>query len=148
MGYRDRNKKVVISPQFTEARNFSQGRAVVADLSWYKGFINARGEVVIPHQFVWVSDFFNGIAVFNGIRNDRDQKGFIDRDGNVLLTFRGAEPFPEFIGLRNGRAKVYVYEAGAPWGFLVPPGNPVPKIYGHVDCTGRSSSMSETDFFS
>lgn len=136
MGYRDRKGKVVIPPQFAEARNFSEGRAVVADRKWYKGFINAKGEPVIPHRFVWVTDFFNGVAFFHGTREDRGQKGFIDRDGNVLLTFRGAS-MDSFIGFKQGRTKVYVYEADMPWGFLVPPGNPVPKIHGFVDCTGK-----------
>jgi hypothetical protein len=137
LGYLDQKGKVVIQPQFTEARNFYQGRALVADKNWYKGFINSLGEIVIPYKFIWVSDFVDGIAVFSGTRENPDQEGFIDLNGNVLLKFSGANPDVYFIGFKKGRAKVYVNEADMPWGFLVPSGNPVPKIYGYVDCTGK-----------
>ncbi|MBE9011043.1 WG repeat-containing protein [Pseudanabaenaceae cyanobacterium LEGE 13415] len=135
-GYRDRQNKVIILPQFREARGFFHDRAVVADRNSYKGFVNAKGEIVIPYRFVWVTDFFDGVAFFSGTREDREQRGFIDRDGTVLLTFRGASMY-DFTGFKNGRAEVYVHEADMPWGFLVPLGNPVPKIYGSVDCTGK-----------
>ncbi|SRR5579883_1843576 len=132
LGYRDRKGRVVIPPRFTEARPFSNGRALVADRNWYKGFINSKGELVIPHKFVWVSDFIKGIAVFSGTRDDRELKGFIDGSGNVLLTFRGAIPEPEFIGFdQNGRVGVFVHDLSKEYG------NPIPKIYGYVDCTGK-----------
>lgn len=137
LGYRNQKGKVIIPSRFTEARGFSQGRAVVSDRNWFKGFINPAGEVVIPHQFIWVSDFFDGIAVFSGTKRDREQQGFVDRDGKVLLQFRGAIPFEEFAGFRNGRAKVYVHPNDVPWQWITSPGNPVRKATGYVDCTVR-----------
>lgn len=132
LGYRDRKGKVVIPPRFTEARHFFNGRAVVADRNWYKGLINSKGELVVPHKFVWISDFIHGTAVFGGTREDRDLRGFIDVNGNVLLTFRGAIPMPEFIGFdQNGRVRVFVHNLSKDYG------NPVPKIMGYVDCTGK-----------
>lgn len=53
-GYLDKNKKVVIRPRFTQAGHFFEGRAIVADRNYYKGFINSQKETVIPHKFVWV----------------------------------------------------------------------------------------------
>jgi hypothetical protein len=88
LGYRDKKGEVIIPPRFTEARNFSQGRAVVADRNWYKGFINSKGELIIPHKFVWVSDFSKEIAVFSGTKENREQKGLIDLRGNIVLTLR------------------------------------------------------------
>lgn len=82
-------------------------------------------------------DFADGIAVFSGTKENPDLNGFIDLNGNVILKFWGANPDEDFSGFKNGRAEVYVHEADMPWGFLVPPGNPVPKIYGYVDCTGK-----------
>ena len=131
LGYRDKKGEMMIPPRFTEARNFSQGKAVVADRNWYKGFINSKGELVIPHKFVWVSDFSKGIAVFSGTKEDREQKGFIDLRGNVVLTFKGASPDPEFNGFEDGRVSVYVHDLSRGYG------NPVSKIYGYVDCTGK-----------
>lgn len=137
LGYRDSKGKVIIPAQFTSARSFSQERAVVADRNWFKGFIDPKGKVVIPYQFVWVSDFFNGIAVFSGTKTDRTVNGFIDRNGNVLLQFRDATPFEEFIGFRNGRAQIYVHSSNMPLGWIPAPGNPVRKATGYVDCTGK-----------
>jgi WG containing repeat len=132
LGYRDKKGRVVVPPRFTEARRFSNGRAVVADRNWYQGFINSRGELVIPHKFFWVSDFAKGIAVFSGTKEDRELNGIIDVNGNVLLTFRGAIPEAEFNGFdQNGRVSVFVHDLSREYG------NPVPKIWGYVDCTGK-----------
>lgn len=87
-------------------------------------------------NFVWVSDFVDGLAVFSGTKENREQKGIVDFNGNIVLEFQGAH-VEYFNGFENGRTRAYVYEHEAvPWGFLLPYGNPVPRTYGYLDCTG------------
>ena len=51
-GYRDkRTKQVVIPPQWSEAWNFSEDRAVVRDGQGLIGFIDLRGSLVIPYRY-------------------------------------------------------------------------------------------------
>jgi WG containing repeat len=130
-GYKDLKGNVVIKPQFSEARNFLYGRASVTHQTW-KGFIDGRGELAIPYQFVWVSDFSKGVAIFSGTKEDKDLQGVIDVNGQIVLTFKGASPAPDFAGFdESGRTSVYIHDD--PWAV----GNPVSKKYGSLDCTGR-----------
>jgi hypothetical protein len=134
LGYKNLKGEVIIPANFTEARHFFYGRAVVADKNWHKGFLNEKGELVIPFQFVWVSDFSKGIAIFSGTKADRDLNGVIDLNGQILFTFKGAEPSPDFLGFdQHGKTSVYVNNSL--WDY----GNPVSKQSGHVDCTGKVS---------
>lgn len=56
-GYVDTDGKVMIKPQYDEARSYSNGLAAVCkDGKW--GFINGNGEVVIDYQFAG-ADYFN-----------------------------------------------------------------------------------------
>jgi WG containing repeat len=132
LGYKNLKGEVVIPATFTEARHFFYGRAVVADRNWYKGFINEKGELVIPFQFAWVSDFSKGMAIFSGTKSDRNLNGVIDLNGQILFTFKGADPIPDFIGFdQYGKTTVCVNNSF--WDY----GNPVSKKYGYVDCTGK-----------
>jgi hypothetical protein len=133
-GYKNLKGEVIIPANFTEARHFFYGRAVVADRNWYKGFLNEKGELAIPFQFVWVSDFSKGIAIFSGTKADRDLNGVIDSNGQILFTFKGANPSPDFLGF-NQYGKTSVYVNNSFWDY----GNPVSKQSGYVDCTGKVS---------
>lgn len=138
LGYRDREGKTIIRPQYTQAYSFFSGRARVTNGLWRTGFINSQGETVIPYKFVAVSDFVDGLAVFHGTKDDRQQRGVIDLNGNVVLKIHSARPDIDFYsGFKSGRTKVFIYEhEDLPWGLFKPYGNPVRKIYGYVDCTG------------
>ena len=58
-GFMDVNGKMVIEPQFEDARSFCNGYAAIAkDGEW--GFINAKGTIVIEPQFAETKDFSNG----------------------------------------------------------------------------------------
>jgi|GEM_PF-2917710 len=137
-GYRDSNNKIVIPARSKSYIRFYEGRLRTIDENWYVGFFDERGHLVIPYKFVYASDFYGGLAAFSGTKEDRYKRGFIDRNGKIVLELKGAYHGYDFTGLKNGRSRVYLPRHQAvPWGFLLPYGNPVPKIYGYVDCTGR-----------
>lgn len=58
------------------------------------GFINTRGELVIPCDYVWVSDFRNNVAI--GVRKRQQGLGLIDLEGRHMLPFNN-----ESIGSAN-----------------------------------------------
>lgn len=58
-GFMDENGKMVIEPQFEDARSFCNDYAAVAqDGEW--GFINSKGTIVIEPQFTETKDFSSG----------------------------------------------------------------------------------------
>jgi len=61
-GYKDESGTVIIKPQYYYAYDFSEGRAEVEDKTRKSGFINMRGELAIPCDYVFVSKFQGGYA--------------------------------------------------------------------------------------
>ena len=63
------------------------GRIQYKDSKSLMGFLNKKGEIVIPAQFTWVSPFQNGMA--KGIRlvGDKREIVVINKDGEVNLDF-------------------------------------------------------------
>lgn len=94
-----------------------------------------------------VSEFVGGLAVFSDTRENRKQRGFVDFNNNVVLEFYepvGVDTFPGFAGFENGRTPIFVWEHDSvPWGFLLPYGNPVPRVHGTLDCTGKVTLKRE-----
>ena len=88
-----------------------------------------------------VSEFVDGVAVFSRTRKGRRQRGFVDFNNNVVLEFHhpvGVDTFPGFAGFKNGHTPIFVWEHDSvPWGFLLPYGDPVPRVHGTLDCTGK-----------
>ncbi|TYQ29935.1 WG repeat-containing protein [Pseudanabaena sp. UWO310] len=91
----DTNGKVVIqpSPFFGDIYEFSEGLAVFAtreEKSKY-GFINTKGEIVIPSKYLRADSFSEGLAVVsNTIQDefkDRRNYGYIDKDQNLVIPF-------------------------------------------------------------
>jgi hypothetical protein len=78
------SKGIVVSPQFDNVYNFSEGLAsVLVDDKW--GFINRAGEMVIPPQFDDCADGFS-----EGLASVRVgyKWGAIDLTGNLVIPFQ------------------------------------------------------------
>ncbi|MFK8183884.1 MAG: hypothetical protein AB8B99_10965 [Phormidesmis sp.] len=94
-----------------------------------------------------VSEFVDGLAAFSNKREGRTQRGFVDFNNNIILEFYdpvGVDTFPGFAGFRDGRTPIFVWEHDSvPWGFLLPYGNPVPRVHGTLDCTGKVTLKRE-----
>ena len=125
-GYADASGRMVIAPEFKDARPFSEGLAAVyveinppskigfidsrgvrtskpAQRKW--GFIGQDGTMVIPPQFEAVGDFSEGLAAASLAvrRSDSDTWGYIDRQGKMVIKpqFSYAGPFSEGLALVN-----------------------------------------------
>ena len=115
VGFIDRNGKVIIEPQFQGARDFSEGRAVVAvSVDKYKqDYIDEAGKFVITPQFDAARDFSEGLAAvgigFFGIHGDGEHKwGFVDKSGTMIITpqFQEVQNFSEGLAaVKNTQGK-------------------------------------------
>ncbi len=134
-GYKDSKGHIVMPATFTQARDFSESKAAVADKNWYWGFIDLKGQLTIPYQFSYVSDYYGGVAAFVSIRGDKDKSGFIDQNGKIVVTLddNGGYFASDFYGFENG----YVKSSRWAWDPLGMNGNPHPTVSISIDCTGR-----------
>jgi len=124
--------EIVIHPQFESwERDFAEERAVfgVSPNAWDTdhtkfGYIDEKGQVVVPAQFDKAQDFSEGLAAvaFNAGKKSKHEFekprhwGYIDRDGKILISpqFRRARPFSGGLAaVQNLRYK---------WGYIDPSG--------------------------
>ena len=117
-GYINKQGQMVITPQFSEAGNFSQGLAAVGigerklfgPSPWHFGYIDGSGKVVIAAQFSFGKDFDDrGMAAVSVGWEDSTRWGFIDKTGHFRINpqFWSVEDFHD--GLCEVReSKAYV----------------------------------------
>ena len=89
-GFIDRSGKIVITFEYEDAGNFSEGLAPVKkEGKW--GYISRTGEVKIPFEFDEASDFSEEYAVVS----KNGEAGFIDKNGvsPTGFVFDSAKPF-------------------------------------------------------
>lgn len=105
-GFVSETGKVIIEPQFDDAKGFSEGLAAVQiNREW--GFINESGSLVIQPQFTYVNNFSEGLARINENR----QFGYINAKGQILIEPRYDKAFDFSEGLARVRA-------GKKWQFI------------------------------
>jgi hypothetical protein len=119
VGFIDSNGIVVIDPQFQGARDFVEGRAVVAVSGdkYKQGYIDETGKFAVTPQFDAAQDFSEGLAAigigFFGIHGEGDHKwGFINANGEIVITpqFQEARSFSEGLAA--------VMNAERKWGYI------------------------------
>jgi hypothetical protein len=106
-GYRDRQRNVVIAPQFDFAGDFAEGVAPVGvgaypDTKW--GFIDLKGKFVIQPQFEAAHPFSEGLAAVK----QGGKLGYVDKAGKVIVEPR----FDEALPFEDGRARVRIIKEG------------------------------------
>ena len=86
-GYMDKKGKVVIKPQFREARPFSDGMARVKyEIRGDYGYIDVSGKPTVRPQFKHIAyDFSEGFAF---VYHPSEGYSFIDKDGNVKIKLK------------------------------------------------------------
>lgn len=89
------------------------------------GFINMKGEVVIPYEFSTAGDFHDGLAYVK--YDDRGDYGFINTDGELIIP----ETWKKTKGFSEGLAAV---SDGSCWGYIDTQGKLViPMEYWEAD---------------
>lgn len=89
-GYGNPSGRVVIRPQYHDARPFYEGLAAVKNGWGMYGYINQRGETVIPFRYYRALDFHNGRAIVGTDLKPPNPKltpvvcSIIDTEGNIV----------------------------------------------------------------
>jgi hypothetical protein len=73
----------------------------------YEGFINKKGEYVIPLQFTWASSFYDGLACVEM----NDKYGFIDKKGEWVIQ-------PQFDDASDFCCGYVAVKLNDKWGFI------------------------------
>lgn len=80
-GFVNKKGETVIQPVYSDADDFAEGVAVVANENEEYGYINKEGELVINHQFDRATSFHRGRAVICS----NYVYGTIDKDGKYVI---------------------------------------------------------------
>lgn len=122
-GFLDSTRHLAIAPQWSYARRFNEGYAVVLLSPGNYGFIDKRGKVVIKLEPGTVpTDFKEGFAsITNG-----EKIGFINAQGKKIIPLSWDQAYP----FSAGRAAV---KRNGKWGFINTTGKIViPLVYDDV----------------
>ncbi len=106
-GFIDTNNRPVIKMENSAGNKFTEGLADINDKKYRQGFINKRGEIVIPLQFDLVDNFSEGLAF--AVKGD--SIGYINKKGIFEFTIDGyaGKPFSDsmsFIGQMNEKKEM------------------------------------------
>ncbi len=96
--------------------NFSEGLAKVLNQDGLYGYINKKGNEVIPCGYQRVNDFNEGLA---GVSNFTELYGFCDKFGNLVIPYK----YKEISNFKEGLAAVQ-HKEGL-WGYIDKNGNEV-----------------------
>ncbi len=99
--YMDKQGKI-LTEWYSNATDFSEGLAAFEKNDQW-GFINTKGEEIIPAQFGYASDFTEGLSPFTTVDNGNFGKwGFIDAKGEIRIPMQ----YDFATNFRNGYAEV------------------------------------------
>jgi len=101
-GFIDTNNHPVIKMENSAGNKFTEGLADINDKRYRQGFMNKKGEIVIPLQFELLDNFSEGLAF--AIKGDTI--GYINKTGKFEFTVDGyaGKPFSDsmaFVGVLN-----------------------------------------------
>jgi len=136
--YIDTNGKIAFETKYYDAESFSNGMAMVANTRGEGeiGFINTKGELVVPCIYDYATDYSEGLA---WVQKD-DVRYYLDKNGEVSLdagVYHG-QPFSE--GL-SAVAKDGGHEG---WGFIDKSGNEaIPCDYQYVESFSDGVALVE-----
>jgi WG containing repeat len=99
--------KLILSPQFDNCDDFTEGRGIV-ELNNDYGCLDVSGRCIVEPQFKYMGQYSNGLS---HTALDDGQWGFIDLDGNMAISFKFEDATP----FREGLAAV---KLNGKWGFI------------------------------
>jgi hypothetical protein len=104
-GYINAEGRVVVEPQYWEAKDFSEGlAAVLIGDRW--GYIDREGRTALGPKWVAADSFSEGLA---SVYEDGVGHGYIDRSGRMVIKLEGATAPGRF---HDGMAQVMVTPKG------------------------------------
>ncbi|MGZ5189645.1 MAG: WG repeat-containing protein [Flavisolibacter sp.] len=125
MGYRDPFGKIIVKAKYYEADPFKDGLGKVTlldkDIKWRYGFVDSKGNEIIPLIYSNVMDFSEGLV---GVQL-KDKMGFLNREGKTIIPIKYERV--DYAGFKDGLVGA---KLNGKWGFIDRNGNAViPFIY-------------------
>jgi hypothetical protein len=130
-GYKDKNDSIVIPCKYSKAENFETVGLAMVGLDGKIGFINSKGQEIIPCKYgtmkmtfragdlIKVAGFYDGVAT---LMLD-DKWGFIDSSGTNITPFK----YEDAANFSEGMAAI---KSNGKWGYIDKTGNmSIPCIY-------------------
>jgi hypothetical protein len=116
------SKGEIFPPIYRTAYGYSEGVATVSIEKDKFGVIDKKGKWLITPEYYWLSDFKNGLAVFQ--KNKDGKSGYLNLEGKIMIEpkYAEAQPFSE------GRAMVcpeYANYDDSTCGFIDETGTPI-----------------------
>jgi hypothetical protein len=116
-GYIDTDGKMIVEPVFDSAWSFSNGMGrilqnVTEKDSKLYGFVDHKGRLAIPPQYILAHDFREELAGFAVQKGEKLMMGFIDKSGQVAVTptFSVVNSFSEGLAAAVKGAHSYIFE--------------------------------------
>lgn len=111
-GYIDKTGRFVIEPQFSLAKNFSNGLALFSDGKGGLGYIDKKGKVVIKPKYEWAQSFSEGLAAvcLNNDDGSLETRKYYYIDKNEKMVSDSL--FCRAFDFHDGVALVEVYDEG------------------------------------
>lgn len=116
-GFKDaKSGKQIVEPKYDKASSFVEGMcAVKSGLTW--GYVNEKGQLVIPMKFQDARDFAQGLACVRLCDDNKLVKGckygYVDKTGKTAILFE----FDDARDFKEGLAGVQADKNG-PWCFI------------------------------
>lgn len=106
-GFINKKGETVIQPVYSDASDFAEGVAAVANENKEYGYINKKGELVINYQFNRASSFYKGRAVISS----NYVYGTVDKAGKYIIN-------PQFgYMVQDGDNYIIQLQDGRQWGW-------------------------------
>ncbi len=89
------NEVIPIGKFYGLGDKFHEGFTTIGGYEQNKGFINKKGEIVIPQIYKDAGDFSEGLAAVQSV--ETELWGYIDKDGEIVIPmmYEAAKPFRE-----------------------------------------------------
>ena len=110
-GYIDTTGRMVVEPQYWEAKDFAEGLAAVK-MGDRWGYIDREGRTALAPQWLAADNFSEGLA---GVCTQSGGCGYIDHAGKMIITLQGASAPGEF---HDGLASVLIDSNGFKFGYI------------------------------
>jgi len=120
----DQNGKPITNKTFQYAGSFSEGLCPVMQNDKF-GFINTKGQLVIPYLFDNAAEFYNGVAIVNV----KSKYGLINKKGKYVLS-----PELDDIQFSNVQMGLIAFKKDGLYGLMNKKGKVlIPNKFEHID---------------
>lgn len=111
-GLCDLNGNIIRGAKYHRIEKFTEGLAAVSDWNFKYGFINKKGEEVIPLTKARADQFSEGLAPVAEGETGKEKYSYIDKTGRVIIKTDSPQAFPFYCGMARIENKSFFSKSG------------------------------------